>query len=40
MGKIILKKLKEMNPAFPLIDKKEKGFLEQAQRKLEKEIFY
>ena len=38
IGKIILEKLKEMKPVFPSIDKKEKEFMEQAQKKLEKEI--
>ena len=38
IGKIILEKLKEMRPVFPSIDKKEKEFMEQAQKKLEKEI--
>ena len=38
MARIILEKLKEMRPAFPSIDKKEKEFMEQAQKKLEKEI--
>ena len=38
MGKIILEKLKEMRPAFPSIDKKEKELVEQAQKELEKEI--
>jgi hypothetical protein len=38
MGKIILEKLKDMKPAFPSIDKKEREFMRQAQKKLEKEI--
>lgn len=38
MARIILEKLKDMKPAFPSIDKKEKEFMEQAQKKLKKEI--
>lgn len=37
IGKILLEKLKEMDPAFPLVDKKEKEFMKEAKMKLEKE---
>lgn len=37
VGKIILEKLKKMNPSFPPVDKKEKELLKQAKEKLKKE---
>lgn len=37
IGKIILEKLKEMNPSFPPVDKKEKKLMKQAKEKLKKE---
>lgn len=37
IGGIILDKLKEMNPAFPPIDKKEKKLMKEAKTKLERE---
>ena len=37
MGKIILDKLKQMNPQFPTIDKEEEEKLQQAKEKLENE---
>lgn len=38
IGRIILEKLKQMNPAFPPIDKKEKALMKQAKEKLVKNI--
>ena len=38
MGKIIFEKLKDMKPVFPSIDQKEKEFMEQAHKKLMKEV--
>lgn len=37
IGKIILEKLKKMNPSFPPIDKKEEELMKQAKEKLKKE---
>jgi Polyphosphate kinase 2 (PPK2) len=37
MAKIILEKLKAMNPTFPPIDKKEKALMEKAKKTLLKE---
>ncbi len=37
IGRIILEKLKEMNPSFPPIDKKEEELMKQAKEKLKKE---
>lgn len=37
IGKMILEKLKKMNPSFPPIDKKEEALMKQAKEKLEKE---
>lgn len=37
IGRIILEKLKKMNPSFPPIDKKEKELMKQAKEKLKKE---
>jgi hypothetical protein len=37
IGKIILEKLKAMNPSFPLVDQKEKKLMTQAKEKLETE---
>jgi PPK2 family polyphosphate:nucleotide phosphotransferase len=37
IGKIILEKLKKMNPSFPPLDKKERELLKQAKKNLEKE---
>jgi len=37
IGRIIVEKLKTMNPCFPLIDKKEKEYMNQAKEKLMKE---
>lgn len=37
IGKIILEKLKEMNPAFPPMDKKEEKLMNEAKEKLNKE---
>jgi hypothetical protein len=37
IGKLILKKLNEMNPCFPLIEKKEKVLMQKARVQLKNE---
>lgn len=39
IGRIILEKLKKINPSFPPIDKQEKELMEQAKEKLKKEKY-
>ena len=40
IGKLILKKLKIMNPCFPLVDEKEKELMQKAKEQLKKEQKY